>query len=187
MKIIAGKYRGRAIHYLKDKSFRPTTSKVREAIFSILTSGKFNQSLCDASVLDLCCGSGAFSLEALSRGAKNVILLDNDDKHLALAQENLKNLEEEHNAIFIRQDVCFMPKAKEAVDIIFLDPPYYIGFINKVLQRLQKQGWLKETTIIIVEIAEKEKLEIIDGINLLEERCYGKTKIIILGVAYDKK
>jgi 16S rRNA (guanine966-N2)-methyltransferase len=185
MRIIAGKYRGRKIITSDKYIFRPTTTKTREAIFSILTSGEFLTEdgisvLDQAIVMDLCCASGSLGLEAISRGAAKVIAIDIEQDSINIVKENARIYGEIDNFIFIRGDACALPKAKISCDVVFIDPPYEKNIISFALESLHKQGWLKEKAVIIVELDNKQTIETSKRFDVIDHRIYSKTQIYIL-------
>jgi 16S rRNA (guanine966-N2)-methyltransferase len=186
MRVIAGKYKGRNIDTLqaKGKNIRPTTGKTREALFNILSHGQFVETgkklLEGARVLDLFCGSGALAIEALSRGAGFVVLIDMNKDHLEIARTNLKNIGEEQNAAFIRANSSTPPPAHVPCNLIFIDPPYNQGLAQTTLENLVKGNWLAERAIIVVETAKKEDITTPEGFEELTDRHYGNSRIRIL-------
>lgn len=121
MRVIAGKYKGLSLSLSKDPRTRPTKDRVKEAVFSVLQS-----SISNSRFLDLCCGTGAMSIEALSRGAQSVTAVDVDIRHIA---SNLKRLELEDQSkitLLKRPLERFLLKTESQFDIIYLDPPWTI-------------------------------------------------------------
>ena len=179
MRIIAGKHKGRSLLSPKDKSVRPTASKMREAIFNILVSAGFLND--ETIVLDLCCGTGALGLEALSRGAAQAIFIDGSDQHLKLARENIIYCNEQNKSTILRANAEILPKAKYPCNLVFLDPPYSKGVSNKALKSLIEQNWLADKAIIGVEISKKEDLDFsLEHYIHLDTRIYGNSKFILL-------
>ena len=183
MRVISGKHRGRKIETVSSKALRPTTGMAREALFNILTHGKFavDGSFVEGSnVLDLFCGCGALSIEALSRGAKHAILIDIDQTHLDVARHNLTTMGEADNCSFIRGDSSTPPPARFACDLIFLDPPYGKKLVESSLKSLEKGNWLAQDAVIVVETGKTEDLEVPSGFEELDDRKYGNSRIRIL-------
>jgi 16S rRNA (guanine966-N2)-methyltransferase len=184
MRIISGKHRGRNIVSIESKTVRPTTGKTREAVFSILTSGSFLQDglsiLEGATVADLCCGTGALGLEALSRGASMVIFIDNDPAAIDLVKYNLQHFNEAEHAKVLRSDATQLPMAHQQCDVVFIDPPYESGLVSGILKSLATRGWLAQNAVIICEVSKKEDITVPEGYEIVNERLYGKTKLVIL-------
>lgn len=178
MRIISGSARGRLLAAFSGKDIRPTPDRVREAIFSILTSrfGSFN----GLNVLELFAGSGAQSLEALSRGAKSAILVDSGIIAAKIIPENIKRCRFEANARFLQQDVfTALPllTASAPFDLILLDPPYKQNLIPPIMRKIEGLNLLTENGIICTESAKDEELDDFDALKLLETRVYGSTRI----------
>lgn len=183
LKIISGKYRGRRIETLKDKALRPTTGRTREAVFNLLTHGKFLEGrniLDGANVLDLFCGSGALGMEALSRGATHATFMDANNRHLDVARNNVAHIGASGDASFVKTDSSNPPPARTQCDLVFLDPPYESGLAMPALQNLIKTHWLAEKAILVVELRKKENFLVPEGYQELDKRNYGITQIIIL-------
>jgi len=184
LKIIAGKHRGRKIETKRNATIRPTGSRARGAVFNILMHGKFgadgNSPLIDKAVIDLFCGTGALGLEALSRGAAHVTFVDESSESIALARTNANSMREEANAHFLRNDSTSLPAARTLCSLAFLDPPYNSGLAVRSLASLDKQGWLENGAVAVVELSHKETLTPPANYTLLDERKYGNTKIVFL-------
>src|SRR5579871_6488550 len=133
MRIIAGKHKGRRIEIGKDAGdIRPTSDFAREAIFNILahgTHGLNGHTFEGQQVLDVFCGTGAFGLEALSRGAAQALFIDQSREALKTARDNAQRLHEETTADFLLADGAKLPLSKRSYSLIFLDPPYFAGLI----------------------------------------------------------
>ena len=148
MRIISGTKRGKVLFTPKDERIRPTTDRAREALFSIIQS-KIGDELQAISVLDIFSGTGAFGLEAASRGAKSVTFVDID---LRLTEKNAK-LCGFDNLNFIKRDARLLPPTAKKYDLIFLDAPYNLGLSEPTLKNLIKQGDVAPAALIIVETA----------------------------------
>lgn len=182
MKIIAGKHKNRVIPVLKGSSYRPSTGKIREAIFSILTSGEFAEEEIfndNTAVLDLFAGTGSLSFEALSRGAGEVTLVDINANHLRLAREFAISIGEEKNSNFLNISAVNLPRATKSFDLVFIDPPYYNNLIKGAVNSLKKGGWLKDGAILVIESAKTDDFPD-DSCQLIKEKIYGDSKLIFL-------
>jgi 16S rRNA (guanine966-N2)-methyltransferase len=182
IKIIAGRLKGRNIPTFQDKRYRPSQSRLREALFSILTSGEFgkNNILQDSMVLDLYSGAGSLSFEAISRGAAHCTMIDFEAEHLRLAQSAAEQFGEEDNMSFLRLDAANLPIATKKYNLVFIDPPYNTGLAVKTLKSIMSKGWIEDGAVIAVEISRKEDLKEIPGYDVVSERIYGNSKLIIL-------
>lgn len=175
MRIISGTCRGKKLYTPTDNRVRPTADRAREAVFSILIS-KLAQPLNEYSFMDIFSGTGAFGLEACSRGAKAITFVDID---LNLTKKNVA-LCGFKNVSYINKDARLLPPAREKADIIFMDAPYNLGLSTPTLQALQNQGWLKEDSLIIVETAKDEELNIPENMQIIDERIYGAARFTFL-------
>ena len=187
LRIIGGRHRGRTIATPEGTGTRPTSNRAREALFNILAHADWREDgtspLVDARVLDAFAGSGALGIEALSRGAAHVAFLDSDAAAIKLIGENLRKLGETAAAKVVRADAARPPPAREACDLVFLDPPYRSGLAGSALPALAAAGWLELGAIATVELAHTEDLLPPPGFETLDERRYGAAKIMILRYA----
>ncbi len=174
MRIVAGKNKGNILKSPKDLSVRPTSEKVREALFDIL--GTSIEEIC---FLDLFAGTGAVGIEALSRGAKKVIFIEKELKCIKIIRENLEKTENSQNAVVFKID--FLPglkllaKKKYLLDYIFLDPPYNRGLINISLLEISKLPILRKNGLVIAQHYKKEKvMENLNNLKLFNQRRYGE-------------
>lgn len=177
MRIVGGKYRGKKLWAPEGKKVRPTSERAREAIFNILYShlgGEYDK----LSLLDVFAGTGAFGLEAISRGFKQVTFIDTDTTSVL---KNIKMFaDESENLNVIKADATHLPRAWQKFDMVFMDAPYALDLTQKALRQLVKQGWLKEKALCIVEVKKDEKLLITEEFNLIDERIYGLAKVLFL-------
>jgi 16S rRNA (guanine(966)-N(2))-methyltransferase RsmD len=179
VRIISGSAKGKRLSVLTGMDIRPTSDRVREAVFSILLS-RFG-TLDGCAVLDLFSGTGALSLEALSRGASRATLIDSGDQASRLIPRNISVCAFQQKTSFLRGDVlATLPRlsGQGPFDLIFLDPPYGRGLVPVVIASVARQGLLAPEGLIIAETARKDPLPaIIETMTLLEIRCYGSIAI----------
>ncbi|MET4594321.1 MULTISPECIES: 16S rRNA (guanine(966)-N(2))-methyltransferase RsmD [unclassified Sphingomonas] len=175
MRIIAGQYRGRQIVAPKGDATRPTADRMREALFSMLTSrvGSFE----GLAVADLFAGSGALGIEALSRGAASCLFVEQDKPALDALKGNLAKLG-------IRGDVratsvMAMGPAPAPLDIILMDPPYDTGAGLVALDKLARLGWTSPATWISLETAKAEVVQL-PGFEVDATRVHGKARLTLL-------
>ena len=173
MRIVAGKYRGKKLIAPEGSDIRPTSDRAREAVFNILYStiggveGK--------KVLDVFAGTGAFGLEALSRGAQSVCFID---KNIKTLQKNLNLFSSEKDKIkAICSDVAFLPQSSEGYDLIFSDAPYDKGLNECAIENLLAKGFVKNEALCLVETRRNEQLKMPQGFELFDERVYGMAKV----------
>ena len=184
MRIISGKYKNKLIlSEIKKAKFkyRPTSSKVRAAIFNIITHSFF-PTLDDVIFADICCGSGSFGLEALSRSAKKVYFIDNQHIQIELVKKNLHNFNESRNNTVLLSEASKLPRITDICNMIFIDPPYDMKGIEKILDSLITSNWIDTHSIICVELSKKVDLAISDKWNVIDQRIYGNTKLIFLSI-----
>ncbi|HAN20268.1 MAG: 16S rRNA (guanine(966)-N(2))-methyltransferase RsmD [Clostridiales bacterium GWF2_36_10] len=180
MRIITGTAKGTKLVTLSGDDTRPTSEIVKEAVFSAI---QFD--LHDRSILDLFGGSGQLSLEALSRGAKNAVIVDANRSATDIIKSNAtktKLMEKCRIATADWKEYLKGVKGKEAFGLVFLDPPYKAGFIDEVLKRLYTSEILAKDAIIVCESEEDGVPEPIDG---KEQKLYkyGRTYISIIRLA----
>lgn len=179
MRIIAGKYGGRKIHLPSGRDIRPTSDKVRGAIFNALVS----RGLVDgAVVLDGFCGSGALGLEALSRGAAGCTFIDKSRASLDLAQKAAGEFGVTAAEFLLRDVTTLGPRPENVLPatLIFLDPPYEQNLAMPALKNLHDQGWLADGAMIVVEVEKRFSGEIPAPYQIADEKLYGETRILYL-------
>lgn len=178
MRIISGTERGRRLTEISGKEIRPTPDRVREALFSALTSRL--GSLQEKKVLELFAGSGAQSLEALSRGATAAWIVDSSPSAIRIIEENVRRCRCQNRARVIKGDALrsldrFAGETR--FDLILLDPPYHGQLIPPVLERIDTLQLLTDDGIICAETSREEELQDVGSLNLLDSRCYGSTRV----------
>jgi len=185
VRIIAGRHRGRLLAAPPGEAVRPTGERAREALFNILAHGKFaaaGPAYAGARVLDAFAGTGAFGLEALSRGAGEAVFIENGRAALAALRANIASLGETARARVVSGDVMAPPRALAPAALAFLDPPYGKGLAAPALAALGAAGWLVEGALCIVEMAAAELIEPPAGFILVDERRYGAARLAFLRV-----
>jgi 16S rRNA (guanine966-N2)-methyltransferase len=186
MRIVGGTHRGRKLFGPDDEddALRPTSDRARESLFNILEHGRFSADgtslVRGARVLDVFCGTGAFALEALSRGADAATLIDKDPAAIALVHRNLAALGESARARVVQTDAINPPRASDVHTLAFLDPPYRSGLAARVLTALDAAGWLAPGALCVVEVERRETVDPPSGFDLLEERNYGRARLVFL-------
>ena len=181
MRIIGGTAKGRRLASFRGMSIRPTSDRVREAIFNILQCSK-DAGFPFRKVLDLFAGTGAVGIEALSRGAETVTFVDNDPTAVKIIRKNLETCGFSGMTSIINMDVqpslTLLDKKGERFDLIFIDPPYHASLTGTALHCIEERGLLNKAGIIVVE---SSKRMIWDGelkdIELFDRRKYGDTVV----------
>ncbi len=188
MRIIAGKYKGRKIKSMRlseQGHLRPTTDKLREALFSIL--GRYIEG---SKFLDIFAGTGSIGIEALSRGASDVYFIERDKRTCKLIYDNLKTLSVEDNKYRV---ICsdYMPAIKRLgsknlkFDFIYADPPYKSGYYLRIVSLIRNFNLLEDDGLLILE--ERSKASVLsDNPYLVETRRYGNSSISFLNFAEKK-
>jgi 16S rRNA (guanine966-N2)-methyltransferase len=182
MRIVAGRHKGRHLAVPHGKDTRPTSDRVREAIYNVLSHG-FDLDFDEMIVLDVCAGTGALALEALSRGDARAVFVDNAQTALDCVAANVETLKEAARATILRRDVRRLgarPASVEPARLAFFDPPYREDMIAPALIAASEGGWLAEGALIVVETADDEAIEVPVGFTALDERRYGKTLVRFL-------
>jgi len=144
MRVVAGKYRGKKLKEFDLDSTRPTLDRVKESIFNLIQFDVFG-----AIVLDLFSGTGALGIEAISRGAEKVYLIDSNDKAIKIINENLKGID--GNFVVKHTDALKFLDGEEKFDIVLLDPPYKTDLGVKAIDKIVYENKLNDNGIIIFE------------------------------------
>ncbi|SHI50525.1 16S rRNA (guanine966-N2)-methyltransferase [Shimia gijangensis] len=183
MRIIAGQFRGTALASVgkgdAGAHLRPTTDRVRESLFNVLMGGRFGDPVTDAVVLDLFAGTGALGLEALSRGATHVTLVDDGRKAGSLIRDNIRLTRSQSNTTVLNRDATRLPVCTaEPANLVFLDPPYGKSLGQKALLVAKAGGWIAPEALIVWEESTPQIPP--DGFAHLDTRKYGDTHVTFL-------
>lgn len=170
LRIIGGQWRGRKLRFADGEGLRPTTDRVRETLFNWL-----QPVIQGARCLDLFAGSGALGLEALSRGAREVVFIETNPRAIAALKENLTLLQAGNSRVIRGDALAFLDGSAEHFDVIFLDPPFRRDLLVPVLQRLANSGWLAPGAYIYLELESEEGVpELPEGWELLRSKQAGQ-------------
>ena len=183
MRIVGGSHRGSRLVVPQGETVRPTSDRAREALFNILSHGRFAASglpFAGRPVLDAFAGTGAFGLEALSRGASAAAFIENERAALAALRRNIAALGEDERAHIITGDATRPPRAVFACALAFLDPPYGSGLAAPALSALAAAGWLAPDALVVIEVAAREELPLPPGFTRIDERAYGAARLVFL-------
>lgn len=183
MRIVAGRHRGRRLAAPEGLAVRPTGERIREALFGILVQGRLGGGSAlvpEARVLDAFAGTGALGLEALSRGAGHVTFMESQPTALATLKRNLAALGETEQARVLRCDVLRPPPPDAPCSLVLMDPPYNQGLGPPALVALQSTGWLEPGALAVIELLAKEPFDPPTGFTPLDERKYGKARLVFL-------
>jgi 16S rRNA (guanine966-N2)-methyltransferase len=181
MRIVAGKFRGKALSSPSDETIRPTADRVRESMFNILGS-RLGPVLDGKRVLDLFAGTGALGLEALSRGAAHVTFVDVGAESRGLIRDHIQAFGVAGITKLLRRDATALgrPGTFGQFDLVFLDPPYGQGLGEKALVELAANGWLMPGATIVWEESVEAPVTVPEGFELDDERQYGAAAVRFL-------
>jgi 16S rRNA (guanine966-N2)-methyltransferase len=183
MRITAGHFKGRTLHAPEGERVRPTSDKVRQAIFNILAHGDLALEFGGARIADLFAGTGALGLEAISRGASFCLFVDDDAESRAVLRTNVEAFGLTGATKIWRRDATDLgpmsPGAGGPFDLVFLDPPYRKGLIAPALASL-RAGWLAPDALLVAETAADEDVSSPEGFTVLDDRVYGETRVMFL-------
>ncbi|WP_427846212.1 16S rRNA (guanine(966)-N(2))-methyltransferase RsmD [Desulfitobacterium dehalogenans] len=173
MRIIAGYYRGQRLKTVPGMNTRPTADKIKGAIFNVL-----REKIAGARVLDLFSGTGNLALEALSRGAKEAVLIEKSHTAQHIIRENIEHMGVENARLVTMDAFTYLEQhGEEVFDLIFIDPPYHRGLAEKAIKLLAEPCRLTYSGVIIVETAKDENLESYEPFEIKKTGEYGDTKI----------
>ncbi|WP_119272635.1 16S rRNA (guanine(966)-N(2))-methyltransferase RsmD [Taklimakanibacter deserti] len=181
MRIVGGKFKGHGLQGPKRQATRPTSDRVREAIFNILAHGIQDFTIEGARVLDLFAGTGAMGLEALSRGARFCQFVDDSAEARGIIRRNADALGVIGQCKIWRRDAARLGPAapQPGFDLVFADPPYNKGLGTKALASLVEGQWLNNGAIVVIEEAERAELASPPELAEIDRRVYGETQILI--------
>lgn len=181
MRVVGGRLRSRPLAGPKSAGIRPTSDRLREALFNILIHG-YGDPVTGARVLDLFSGTGALGIEAVSRGATYALFVDDRVEARALLRENIETLGLGGVTRVFRRDATTLGPAHpvEPFSLVFLDPPYGKGLAEKALASTRDGGWLKPQALAVVEEATGATFAAPAGFEELERRQYDDTEVVFL-------
>jgi 16S rRNA (guanine966-N2)-methyltransferase len=183
MRIVAGELRGRPIRTPPGEATRPTSDRARQAVFNILEHAPWSPGLEGARVLDVFAGSGAMGLEALSRGAAEVLFVETAEPALATIRANLAAFGLGARGRLLRQDATRLGRPADAearFELAFLDPPYGKGLGEQTLAALHAGGWLAPEALVVLEQGADEPALDVPGFELTDERRYGAARVVFM-------
>jgi len=179
MRVISGAAKGKLLKTPKGLHTRPTSAKVKEALFSMI-----HFYIPGSIVLDLFSGTGSLGIEALSRGAEKAYFVDNHPKSIQTIKENIHSTGYDAKSVIFFCDaqkaIQKLASAGEQIDIVFMDPPYHEDILFPCIDAIIEKKVLKKAGILIIEHDQKDELpERIDILSKIKERRYGNTRITI--------
>lgn len=176
MRVISGSARGRKLIALSGLDTRPTTDRVKESVFNIIAPY-----LPAKKVLDLFAGSGALGIEALSRGSEQCVFVENSKDAMAVVSKNLELARVAERAEkFFGDAFSYIGRTNICFDIIFLDPPYNTGLLNRATELIAEKNLLSDDGIIVAESEFMGEEPVVNGFEIVKRAKYGKTVIFVL-------
>jgi 16S rRNA (guanine966-N2)-methyltransferase len=181
MRIVAGKFKGASLDAPKGLATRPTSDRVRQALFNVLEHGPAKFDFEGARVLDLFAGTGALGLEALSRGARYAILIEADATARAAIRRNIEALSLTGVTKIWRRDATNLGNAGtlQPFDLIFCDPPYGKGLGERALASAAAGGWVRRGAIAVLEERANSEISWPSPFKEIDRRRYGDTVIAL--------
>ncbi len=180
MRITGGEFRGRVIKVPDGKDVRPTTDKVRQAVFNIINGYEMAD---EPFVLDGFCGTGSLGLEALSRFARGAVFIDKGRESMQFCRANIDVLGLTDKTTTLNNDVTRLgekPLHLDAADLLFLDPPYRQNLLPIAMKTLSEKGWLADGALCVLECEKGATLDSPAGFEPRDDRTYGDIRIIIM-------
>jgi 16S rRNA (guanine966-N2)-methyltransferase len=182
MRVVAGRFRGRALAVPEDMSIRPTSDRVRESVFNILMHGIDDFTLNGVRVIDLFAGTGALGIEAVSRGAAYCLFVEDAAEARALIRRNVETLGLTGETRIFRRNATDLGPAgnMEPYGLAFLDPPYSKGLGEQALTCLAEGNWLKPRGVCVLEEKAGTPVALPHQFELLDTRTWGETEVRFL-------
>ncbi|MBI1359506.1 MAG: 16S rRNA (guanine(966)-N(2))-methyltransferase RsmD [Alphaproteobacteria bacterium] len=184
MRIVGGKFRGRAIRTPEGKTTRPTSDRTRESIFNVLAHADWAPSLEGARVIDAFAGSGALGFEAISRGAAFCLFVETESSARGCIRDNIETFQLFGcTRIHRRSAVDLGPKPAGVgapFDVVFMDPPYAYNLVPPALEQLVRGAWITADALVIAETGAEEPAPETAGWTVLDERIYGAARVRFL-------
>lgn len=183
MRVVGGTFRGRALAAPQHEGLRPTSDRVREAVFNILMHGVPDFSVEGVRVIDLFAGTGALGIEALSRGAAYCLFVEEAPEARALIRTNIEAMGLTGATRIFRRDATDLGPAgnMEPYGLAFLDPPYGRGLGEKALAVLRDGGWLAPGAVAVLEERASADVVLPDGFSEIDRRSWGDTQAVFGG------
>jgi 16S rRNA (guanine966-N2)-methyltransferase len=179
VRVVAGRLRGRSLVTPADERTRPTSDRVREAVFNVLAHGIAECTIEGASVLDLFAGTGALGIEAISRGARFCLFVEDDPEARAVIRQNVEAFALTGATRIWRRDATSLGAAtfSEPFTLAFLDPPYGASLGEKALAAARDGGWLADGAIVVLEERAGVAIAWPDAFAVLDSRTWGNSTV----------
>ena len=173
VRIIAGKWRGRKLGVIDSPGLRPTPDRIRETLFNWL-----QQEIVAARSLDLFAGTGALGFEALSRGASEVVMVESDAKIVESLKQHAQTLNSDNHTVQLADGLSWLNQGAQPFDIIFLDPPFQQGYIEKSCELIIQQSLLKPHGLVYIE--SEKNLQLPDGWKIKKQKNAGQVQSMLV-------
>jgi 16S rRNA (guanine966-N2)-methyltransferase len=184
MRIVAGKFKGRAIKTPEGRNTRPTSDRARESIFNVLAHADWAPALEGARIIDTFAGSGALGLEAMSRGGAFCLFVETDSAARGCIRDNIEALQLFGVTRIHRRSAVDLGSKPAGLgqpfDIVFMDPPYGYDLVPPALEQLVKGGWTTQGALVVAETGADEPAPAAPGWDVLDERLYGAARVSFL-------
>lgn len=180
MRIVGGEFRGRSLATPKSNAIRPTTDRTRESLFNILAHA-YPEALDGTRVLDLFAGTGAVGIEALSRGCRSALFVENGVEGRGLIWENIDAFGLHGRARILRRDATLLGSVStmEPFHLVFADPPYGKGLGEKALKAAHDGGWLVPGALAVLEEDAGVEITLDPAFAPIEDRGFGDTRMYL--------
>jgi len=182
MRIVSGFLKGKKIDFLKSSNTRPLRDFVKESTFNVIKhSNLIDITLENANVLDLYSGVGSFGIECISRGAKKTTFVENDNKALTILKKNINDLRiEDKSEVLGTKIISFFNhwNEKKKFEIIFFDPPFAENFFIEELKIIKNSNIFSKNHLIIIHREAKSKDKLLEIMNIIVTKKYGRSKVI---------
>lgn len=173
VRIIAGKWRGRKLDVIDSPGLRPTPDRVRETLFNWI-----QQEIVGARCLDLFAGTGALAFEALSRDASEVVMVESDAKIVESLKQHAALLKSENQSIQFADGVSWLKRESKGFDIIFLDPPFNQGYVEKCCAIIKEESLLNANGLVYIE--SEKNLTLPDGWHVKKQKSAGQVQFMLV-------
>jgi 16S rRNA (guanine966-N2)-methyltransferase len=182
MRVVGGKLRGRNLATPSDDAIRPTSDRVREAVFNWLLHGDPIARIDGGRVIDLFAGTGAMGIEALSRGAQFCLFVEEAAEARGLIRRNIEAFGLTGVTKLWRRDATDLGPAGNMApyDVAFLDPPYGKGLGEKALVALADGGWLVPDALCVLEERKSTAIDVPTAFEVIDQRTWGDTQAVLL-------
>lgn len=182
MRVVSGRLRGRALATPSDDAIRPTSDRVREAVFNWLLHGDPVAKIDGGRVIDLFAGTGAMGIEALSRGAQFCLFVEEAAEARGLIRRNIEAFGLTGVTKLWRRDATDLGPAGNMTpyDVAFLDPPYGKGLGEKALVALAEGGWLAPDALCVLEERKGVAIDVPGAFEVIDQRTWGDTQAVLM-------